>query len=255
MKQIALHSVPRSGSSWIGQILNSSPIVNYKFQPLFSYEFKDYLDKNSTKDRINNFFNKIARNNSDFLIQKEKVDSGFYPVFKKNKRYTHIVYKEVRYHHIVKNMLDKTDNNLLLIGIVRNPFAVINSFLLAPREFRNDLGWDKYKEWQYADSKNQGKKEEFFGFEKWKEIYFLFDDLKKIYANRFFLIDYDKILFDTVKEVKKLFKFCGIKYSTQTDDFINKSRLINSKDVYSVYKIKYIDGGRCKDRLFLPFRI
>jgi len=61
MKKIALHSVPRSGSSWIGQILNSSPKVNYKFQPLFSYAFKGYLDENSSRERIDEFFEKEVK--------------------------------------------------------------------------------------------------------------------------------------------------------------------------------------------------
>ena len=39
---ISIHGVPRSGTSWLGQILDSSPKVRYKFQPLFSYAFKKY---------------------------------------------------------------------------------------------------------------------------------------------------------------------------------------------------------------------
>ena len=56
MHKIALHSVPRSGSTWLGEILNSSENVKYCFQPLFSYKFKNFLDERSSKDDINNFF-------------------------------------------------------------------------------------------------------------------------------------------------------------------------------------------------------
>ena len=37
MKNVAIFGVPRSGTSWLGQIFNSSPMVAYRFQPLFSY--------------------------------------------------------------------------------------------------------------------------------------------------------------------------------------------------------------------------
>lgn len=42
MHKIAIHSVPRSGSTWLGEILNSSANVKYCFQPLFSYKFKEF---------------------------------------------------------------------------------------------------------------------------------------------------------------------------------------------------------------------
>lgn len=46
-------------------------------------------------------------------------------MFEKNE-ITHIVYKEVRYHHIIKNLLLK-DSSIKIIGIIRNPLATINS--------------------------------------------------------------------------------------------------------------------------------
>ena len=44
MKRIGLHGVPRSGTSWLGNIFNSSPDLTYKHQPLYSYAFKNYLN-------------------------------------------------------------------------------------------------------------------------------------------------------------------------------------------------------------------
>ncbi len=153
MKKIAIHSVPRSGSSWIGQIFNSSPTVNFKFQPLFSYAFKSALNEKSSKNEIDTFFKDISQSDDDFLIQQDKIDNGNYPKFKKNNLFTHIAYKEVRYHNIQENML-KINSDIIVIGIVRNPYAVINSFLKAPREFRKDLNWNELDEWQYANKKN-----------------------------------------------------------------------------------------------------
>ena len=42
MRHLALFGCPRSGTSWLGQIFNSAPDVAYRYQPLFSYEFKDW---------------------------------------------------------------------------------------------------------------------------------------------------------------------------------------------------------------------
>ena len=240
MKKIAIHSVPRSGSSWVGQIFNSSPDVNFKFQPLFSYAFKDILNAYSSNAEINHFFNSIAQSNDEFLLQQDKIDKGIYPCFKKNENYTHIVYKEVRYHHILENML-KINDEIIVIGLVRNPYAVINSFLNAPREFRKDLGWKPMEEWEKADKKNLGRQEEFYGYMKWKEVLFTFKKLQKLYPQRFYLLNYDDLLSHTTEEVKKIFKFCEIQITQQTEDFLAKSTSKNLQDAYSVYKEKSQD--------------
>ena len=54
-KTIALFGVPRSGTSWLGQIFDSCPDVIYKYQPLFSYAFKNRLNMQSSFDEISNF--------------------------------------------------------------------------------------------------------------------------------------------------------------------------------------------------------
>ncbi|MGB5965066.1 MAG: sulfotransferase domain-containing protein [Sulfurimonadaceae bacterium] len=242
MKKIAIHSVPRSGSSWIGQIFNSSPDVNFKFQPLFSYAFKDYLNTSSSLKDINTFFEEIAQSSDPFLLQQDKIDKGNYPVFQKNDNPIHIVYKEVRYHHILENMLT-VDPDVIVIGIVRSPYAVINSFLNAPREFRKDLGWDELSEWQYAQKKNLDKPEEFYGYEKWKEVVLLFHKLQEQYPNRFCLIKYDDLLTHTLEEVEKNFSFCSIQITDQTKRFLKQSTKINQDDTYSVYKSKTADDS------------
>jgi len=242
MKKIGIHSVPRSGSSWIGQIFNSSPDINFKFQPLFSYAFKDYLSETSSKEEINSFFEKIALSDDPFLLQQEKIDKGIYPAFKKSVQKTHIVYKEVRYHHILENML-KVDSDVIVVGIVRSPYAVVKSFLNAPREFRKDLGWDELAEWRYAKKKNLDRSEEFNGYEKWKEVVLLFQKLKKQYPNRFCFVKYDALLTNTLEEVESIFNFCGIPLQDQTRSFLLQSTQINQEDAYSVYKKKTVDDG------------
>jgi len=242
MKKIAIHSVPRSGSSWVGQIFNSSPDVIFRFQPLFSYAFKDYLDANSSKEEIERFFHLITQSKDDFLLQNDKVEKGIYPIFSKNDNPTHIVYKEVRYHHILENMLN-VDPDVIVVGIVRNPYAVINSFLNAPREFRKDLGWDELEEWRYAQKKNMNRSEEFFGYEKWKEVALLFQKLEERYPKSFYLLHYDVLLENMQKEVENLFNFCEIDMSEQTKEFLLQSTKNDKPDTYSVYKKKSADTG------------
>lgn len=241
MIKVAIHSVPRSGSSWVGQIFNSSPFVNFRFQPLFSYAFKDYLGPVSSKKEIEDFFESIAASNDPFLLQQDKIDKGIYPRFEKSDEATHVVYKEVRYHHILENMLATSD--VVVVGIVRNPYAVINSFLSAPREFRKDLGWDELEEWQWAAKKNRNRPEEFYGYEKWKETTELFQKLQKAYPERFYLLEYDDLLTDVEAEVERVFAFCGLEVTEQTKTFLTESMGADKADTYAVYKKKATDDS------------
>lgn len=234
-----MHGPPRSGTTWLGHLINSSPNVSHKFQPLFSYEFKDFLDENSTLSDINNFFGKLYNTNSQFLDQKDDIARGIIPDFKKGD-ITHISYKEVRYHHILENMLN-VDPDLKIIGIIRNPLATIDSWLRAPKEFRKDLGWSELEEWRSGKKKNDNKPEAFYGFEKWKEVANLFDKLNLEYPNNFLLLNYKDLLHDLGNEIVRLFDFCDLEITQQTTDFIHKSRNTQNSDTYSVYKSKNTD--------------
>lgn len=239
MNKVAIYSVPRSGSSWLGSILDSSPNTLYRYQPLFSYTHKGQLDTKSSLEDINSFFEDISKTEDEFVLQYEAVKKNLVPLFPKTKP-THIVYKEVRYLHILENLLLK-DNDVKVIGLVRSPFAVINSWLQAPKEFKKELGWKVEEEWKFAPSKNLNKQEEFNGFEKWKESIFLFLKLLQDYPNQFFLVNYDDLLSDRENAIKKIFKFCDLPYTKQTQDFLEESSNQNKLDAYSVFKFKKDD--------------
>jgi sulfotransferase family protein len=239
LNKVALHGVPRSGTSWLGAIIDSSKEVIYRNQPLFSYAFKSFLDENATNEKIDAFFNEISKSQDDFLIQKEGKQKQLIPSFAK-KTPTHIVYKEARYHHIIENMMKK-DDSVMVLGIVRNPKSVIASWIEAPKEFDKER-WNIFEEWKNAPSKNNNSKEEFYGYQKWKEVTELFLHLKNKYPDRFYLIDYSKILRNTEEEVKCIFEFLKLDFGTQTLDFLKSGQKKDlSNEPYSVYRIKQSD--------------
>lgn len=238
--RIGIHSVPRSGSTWLGSIFDSHPLVTYKLQPLFSYAFKDRLTITSTNQDIDLFFKELVNSQDDFLDQRDGKQRGIIPEFKKEDPRA-IVYKEVRYHHILNNLLDK-DNKLKVIGIVRNPLSVIYSWWNAPKEFRADLGWSIKNEWRFAPSKNLGRPEEFNGYEKWKEVAILFRNLKLKYPDRFYLLRYSDLIRETELTVETLFKFMNLKMTSQTLHFIKQSSNKKVDDAYGVYRTNQTDN-------------
>lgn len=226
MKNVAIFGSPRSGTTWLGQLFNSSPNCLYRYQPLFSYEFKNCITTNSTPSDIECFYKKLKNAKSDFVL----TDHSF-----KKTDITHLVWKEVRYHHITDNLLKHS--NLKIIYIERDALSVINSWYNAPKEF-NQKEWNIFDEWRDAPSKNQNRPEEFNGYNKWLEVGEIHRRNKKKYAGRVKIIDYNALRNNTVKIMKDVFSFCDINWNDQVNEFINLTKTRHDNDKYSVFKNK-----------------
>lgn len=240
LQRIAIHSVPRSGSTWVGCIFDAHPALRYKYQPLWSYRFKDRVTVTSSTEAITAFFNELAVTEDDFIDQIEAKSRGSIPTFTKEEPTT-VAYKEVRYHYLLPHLL-KQDQHLKFIGLIRNPIEVLNSWLNAPKEFRADLGWKVEDEWLRAPSKNLDKPEEYNGYLKWKETTELFLELKNIYPERVKLIEYKDLIDNPLKGVMELYNWCGLEIHQQVVDFIHSSRTVHKTDAYSVFRSKSSQG-------------
>lgn len=240
MQKILIHSAPRSGSTWLGTIFDSHPEVSYKFQPLFSYAFRDFVQPDATKDTIDKFFESIAYSNDEFINQIEGKTKGIIPIFKKQKSLNYVCYKEVRYHHVLPNLL-KQSPSVKAIFLIRNPLAVLYSWYKAPKEFRPEKGWNFDDEWLEAASKNENRPEEFHGYLKWKEASFIFLKLKNLYPESVQIVNYAHLIENPKETVLQLFDFANLDYDEQTEDFLIKSTTIHHQDAYSVFKEKRKD--------------
>lgn len=237
---IAIHSAPRSGSSWLGQIFKSSRHVEFRYQPLFSYAFKDFLNPSSSRDRILEFVEAIKASDDDYIHQRIKEVYVEYPDHGLRMEVSHLVWKEVRYHHIIRNLMAEMPE-LRMIGLVRHPCALIDSWVRSPREFQ--AGWDIHQEWRHASSKNQNRPEEFNGFAKWLEVAELFQEMEALYPDRFLIVRYADLNASPVEVVKDIFSFCGLSFGKETEDFIIESRSKEGSDANSIYRLVKPDVG------------
>jgi len=234
----------------VGSIFDSHPRVLYKHQPLFSYRFKNALNAHSSKEEIDAFFSKVVSTPDSFIDREEAKAKGLVPNFPKHKIEIAddwiLVYKENRNHHILTNLLEKEDT-IKIIGLVRNPLSVISSWLKAPKEFRKEENWKIEEEWRFAPKKNLNAPEEFYGYEKWKEVVILFERLQARYPNQFYLLHYDDLLQHKMETITNIFSFCNLDVPQQTTDFIHQSSSVKQVDAYSVFKEKKNDDGWKQD--------
>ena len=162
MNKRGIFGVPRSGTSWLSHIVNSSPKTALRFQPLFSYGHKDMINDKSSSLEIEKFYTSILNTQDSFALMNTESQSH-YPKFFKSKSPTHLVFKETRYLNLMDTMLEKSE--IKIIGIYRDPIDTLTSWINAPKEFHR--GWEIHDEWKDAPSKNKGIMSEYFGFNKW----------------------------------------------------------------------------------------
>lgn len=232
---VSIHGAPRSGTSWLGQIFNSHPEVAYRFQPLFSYRFKGAITPDSTRDEIEGFLQDLfAIENDEFILQTKQRERRVHPIgLIKHTQASQLVMKEVRYHYLIETLFRQLDS-VKVIGIVRHPCGAINSWLKTPREFKPE--WNELSEWRQAQSKNQGRPEEYYGFEKWCELASLFLSLSRRYPDAFRLVRYEELVRSPHKIIKAIFTFCGLDFSSQTSTFLTASQSNEVEDPDTVFR-------------------
>ena len=107
LKIVSIHAPPRSGSTWLQAILESHPNITTRFQPLFSYEFKDCINNNTSKEEFNQFVKDLYSTDDPFVLSKSefhKRNNVILPDYAKGIIKT-MVMKNVHNHNKIKTMI------------------------------------------------------------------------------------------------------------------------------------------------------
>jgi len=226
-RQVAIFGCPRSGTSWLGQLFNAHEAVAYRYQPLFSYEFKDWFGRHGVNAAsLDSFADALLNAQSDFVLQDLR------PA--KVQPLTHLVWKEVRYHALMRELAAQPDLHKL-IYLHRPAVDVLNSWYQAPKEFR--AGQDIHAEYLDAPSKNTDPCE-YNGFNKWKESLALALAVKAGQPDKVVLVSYDRLRADPIGQLSALFDVVGLAMTDQVREFIAASTSQHDADAYSVFRSK-----------------
>jgi hypothetical protein len=224
-RQVAIFGCPRSGTSWLGQLFNAHEAVAYRYQPLFSYEFKNWFgERGVSAESLDAFAQALLGAQSDFVLQDLRPP--------KVPPITHLVWKEVRYHALMP-LLAALPGLHKLIYIHRPALQVINSWYRAPKEFR--AGQDIHAEYLHAPSKNTDPCE-YNGFLKWKESLALALAVKAAQPGKVVFVSYDRLRADAPGQMGALLDEVGLAMTDQVLGFIAASTTQHHDDAYSVFR-------------------
>lgn len=243
MKPVFVFGVPRSGTSWLGELFNSAPEVAYRFQPLFSYAFKGALRAEQSSDEMRDVLSRIAATDDPFVLH----GPGLAPrhPFAKTVA-THLVLKEARYLDLAPVLLDRLPE-MRVVAIVRSPQAVLASWRHAPKEY--DPHWEFDAEWRGAPSKNDGHPENAYGFDAWLQTTTAFVALEEAMPTRVRIVEYSALVADPLETLASLFGWCDLPLGTQTRAFVQASRSRDDGDPYGVFRRARAQDDHWTERL------
>jgi hypothetical protein len=204
---------------------------------MFSYAFKNAVSMDSDRDDYERFFADIYESTDDFLLQTDKRQAGLYPTFEKAENPECLALKTCRYLYSLNRML-RLFRNLRVLGIVRHPCGVVNSWLNNPKEFPEEA--DPMKEWRFGACKNKGREEEFFGFYKWKEVAHLNLDLQEKHPGQMCVVRYEELVDNPITVSRRIFDFVGLQFTKQTESFLEASHSVHKEGPYAVFKDKSV---------------
>ena len=232
MNIISLHSAPRSGSTWIQTIFEADKNTKTFYQPLFSYKFKNVIDINSTKDDFDKFIIELKDTEDEFCRMKSDYHTNNGECnqidFKNKDDIKNIFIKNVHHHYLIEKFIQLCPT-IKIICLIRDPYATIYSQMNSK---------EKLKDWLNGTDKNGGKSENYFGFNKWKELKDLFYRLKEKYPDNVMVISYEEIVDQTEMKVKEICQFCNIEFTHEMKVMIDELSSKEESYDYSVFRQK-----------------
>jgi len=231
-KLLLICGMPRSGTSWLGQILDSSNDVAFRMEPLFSYRFKNIINEQSSEEDVLSFFEQVYLADDGFMNQEENRRKGAYTTFEKTRNPACMVVKTTRHHNLLRKYLESVPG-IEIVSIIRHPCAAISSWICADREFRLK-GCSIENDWRTGACRKDGPGE-YWGFLDWLLITKLHTELALEYDN-FSILKYSDLVEDMLGETRRIFDRLSLPVEQQTLDFLRDCRSSHNDDPYSVFK-------------------
>mgnify|MGYP002633632487 CR=1 FL=1 len=234
---IWLAGMPRSGTNWGSQILDSAPELRLKFCPLFSWEFKNRLDETASSDDWDRLFADVYATPGDYLDQHYLRRQGLLPTFAQQHAQPRVLgIKSTRYHTLMPGLLEKAAY-VRLVVLVRNPIAAVHSWLSNPLEF--PAGARPEDHWRNGACRKSAVGE-FWGYEDWKRSTLQYLDLRQRFPDRVCIVRYEDLVADPLGQTREVFRFAGLVFGPQTESFLRDSTSRHSSHQRSVFKSREV---------------
>lgn len=200
--------VPRSGTSWLGYLISRHPDVEYRFQPIHAHTFKSRVETNSSRLEVFLFYARLLAARDNYLltglakdVRREKKSKLARLLAKA------LVFKETHDLNSIQRIVSLDSRSRLLV-IVRDPIAVLESWINAPKEFNPE--WKVEEEWMWAGKKNSEYLGNHFGLSEWIKTTKQVIELSEKRPKQVRIIRYGQLLESTEETMREVCAHFGI---------------------------------------------
>jgi hypothetical protein len=235
---IFLLGMPRSGTTWLSQIVESSPECVVRLSPNYSYRLKNSLSLTSTAADWTRTLRDACSSDDPFLTQNFRRESGelcFFDAEPECER-RHLAVKDTRFHELYLSAMDVLPR-AKIVYIARHPAAALWSWRSC-KEFPPTAEFRE--QWRHGACRKVDGPGEYWGFDDWKALTFRYCALAAREPARYLIVEYEELVSACVAETKRIFAFLGVPYAPRTEAFITLSQSVHDERAYSVFKTKEV---------------
>jgi len=230
---IIVAGMPRSGTTWVGQIFDSHPDVAYRVCPLFCHSLKNAVAFDDPRAAWERVFEKSFLAPTDYMLETRGRLAGDLPAFSvKAVPPRRLVLKFDHHQNLVRRALELFAD-LRVVALVRNPCAAIDSWLRAPKEFPADA--DPLMHWRDGSIKKRWPGDH-FGFNDWVWMTKEFLSLERMWPARVEVIRYEDLVAGGWSSGESLLVRCGLTPHSAAARFVQESQSRHSDATYGVFK-------------------
>jgi len=226
-----LLGMPRSGTTWLSQIVESSPDFVVRLSPPYSYDYRGVLTEESTEADWVAVLDGALRSSDRFLTQDWRRESGELPTVD-NSHATRLGVKDTRFHDLYLAGMEVLPR-ARLVYIVRHPAATLWSWRSC-KEF--PAGADFAAEWRSGACRKVEGPGEFWGFDDWLQLALRYRAAAERDPERYLVVSYRDLVRDPVGGAEQILAFGGAPMTAETRQFLTDTRSSVNDSPYSVFR-------------------
>lgn len=230
--------MPRSGTSWLSQIFESSPDCLVRLSPNYSYPLKNRLSIDTSLADWLEALRLAAESDDPFMTQNWRRNTGEFTRFPDalTRKACRLVIKDTRFHAVYQSGMSLMPRAKAVV-IVRHPAAMLWSWRSC-KEFPS--GGDFSRDWRSGACKKGEGPGEYWGFDDWKVLTLEYCRLAQAWPERYCIIRYEALVNDPKAVVAGVFSFLGLEVSKQTKQFLRDSQSVHDSRPYAICKSRSV---------------
>ena len=233
-RPLLLLGMPRSGTSWLSQVFESSPDFVVRLSPNYSWSLKNLLELNSGREEWILSFTTALNTDDAFMTQNFRRATGELSTFapRSMQSVKRLAIKDTRFHDLYLQCMELFAE-AQTVYLVRHPGGMLNSWWRS-KEFPATA--TLADEWRGGACRKVEGPGEYWGFDDWCSLTTRYLSLEKQAPKRFHVCRYEELVRDPVRVSAELFEFAECTLHPDTRAFLQDSQSRHDDRAYAVFK-------------------